>query len=235
MILKKQNLYSYIQMQLDDSYFVGLHGIADTADIINEYSNYSKIEKAENIMKIGLLNARGSTINLTVRNFGNLNETSEEKIYSFNNYGFYSPSGKETIIVTAIPYFFTHSNGKNIFGGYIEYIPEEASFYSEKAKCISDYLFKNLIPKELILGYYSYDTNSNVVDYISNPLHYSKISQGERDKFIDEKIPKSFSFDINDANSIEKMKKLSFLLSPLQKTIEQYENLIKLQNESKHI
>lgn len=221
MKINKNNLYSFIQSQLKEQCYVGLHGIADVSDLSNQYSNLSKEEKANSILTNGLINARGTTIGLTVRNFGDLNDSNLEKINDFNNYGFYSPSGKETIMVIAIPYFFEDSNGKKLFGGFKEYNSKN----NNNAECITDYLFRNNIPPEMIMGYYSYDKGADTVDYIENPKYYANLSQSEKDVFIRKTFPPQLSYDVNNEETMERIREYGIIESA-QKTAMQYDAIM---------
>lgn len=221
-------LYHYVKSMLSEDCYVELHGIADSADIANEYSDLSKEGKAQNMIKIGILNKRGVTTQLVARNFGNLNEETEEKILRFENYGFYSPSKEEMVVVVAIPYYFIHSNGMKIFGGYNEYHPQGEALNIEEAGCITDALFSKVIPPEMILGYYSFketgslDTN---VTFVKNPGYYGNLSQEEKDKFIDEHFSISDLYDVNDENRMSKIESWAFLSKGRTHTVEQYKRI----------
>ena len=220
-------IYAFVKSLLPEDCYVELHGIADSSDIANEYSGLPKIEKARNMQKIGIINKRGVTTQLTARNFGNLKESTDEKVGRFVNYGFYSPSGEQVIVVIAIPYFFTHSNGMNIFGGFNEYIPQGEGSYEEVAGCISDSVFSKLIPPELILGYYSYSDKDSLYDdvtFVKNPRYYSNLSQEEKDKFID-KYYTSFRYDVNDERHMRGVEFIACTFKPAATTVEQYKTL----------
>ena len=243
MKLKKSELYNYIKEQLKFDCYVGLHGIADSSDLINEYSDLSKVDKARNIIKCGIINKRGVTIGLTVKNFGNLNSLTQEKINYFNNYGFYSPSGDEVIVVVAIPYYFEDSKGRKLFGGYKESSASSEYADNNMPECITDYLFRDNIPSEMVMGYYCYSNNDVEVEYSENPNYYSKLSQVQKDDFIGRWFAPNLSYDVNDSTSIEKIKWASSLLglayihgnnvkTPIINTIAQYERLGLLEKNS---
>ena len=190
-LIKKEELFKYFEEISGENYYFALHGIADNADLKNQYSDMSKEEKAQNMLNIGIINARHRTTALTCKIFGNLSETyirEKDAIIDFNNYSFYSKSGNQLIVVLSIPIVFEESTGKKIWGGWGKYTkPNETQDFGENAKCISDYSFSRLgfnIPSEVILGYYSYHDGDSVVEFTENPKHYSKLSQKEKDEFI---------------------------------------------------
>ena len=187
MRIKKDSLFSYFENLLGSSYYVGLHGISDDSDIKNEYSSMSKEEKAKSINSIGLINSRCLSIKSTCMIFGRLSETyknNKNMILSFNKYKAYNSSGKELIVVVAIPIMFMHSDGRMLFGGWMNCNVPYSDDYSP-FECISDKLCAFDIPKEFILGYYSYDENDDYVDFNFNNNFYGNISSIEKDKFID--------------------------------------------------
>lgn len=186
MRIKKGNLFSYFEELLGSSYYVGLHGISDDSDIKNEYSSMPKEEKAKNIMRSGLFNSRLKSIKSTCRIFGRLSETyktNKPKILEFNKYRAYFSNGKEYIVVVAIPILFMPSDGRMLFGGWMDC---DVSYNDDNSpfECISDKLCRMEIPKEFILGYYSYNENDSDVDFIFNNKFYSELSVSEKDEFI---------------------------------------------------
>lgn len=201
MEVRRIDLYDFIQQQLLDQCYVGLHYIPDYSSTNREFWDINKEEKAKSIVETGLKNSRGGTISLTVRNFGDLSEVTDEKVWRFINYG--QSASNEVIIVVAIPYFFNHSDGRKIFGGYIEYEPYGSGNYSEQAKCISDYIFRKHIPPEMILGYYKFDVNSDVAEYVPNNSHYLKLDQSKKDEFIEKYIPPLYAHDCNDKSYLD--------------------------------
>lgn len=232
MKILKQNLYEFIRNQVQEDTYIGLHGIADSSDLINQYSHLSKDDKARSIVERGLINGRGTTISLTVRNFGNLNIFDQEKIKLFNNYCFYSPSGYQVIIVVAIPYFFEDSQGRKLFGGYKEYPTPKPYIFNNIPECITDYIFRNKIPPEMILGYYSYHNKDEYVEYKENPYYFSKLFQYQKDEFIQKNLTGSFCYDVNDIEMVEHTKRVCEILgsimennSPIINTVLQYEKL----------
>ena len=48
-IIKRRELFKYLEERLENDYYVGLHGISDIPDIQNQYANMSKLEKYEEI------------------------------------------------------------------------------------------------------------------------------------------------------------------------------------------
>ncbi len=231
MTISREQVYELIKQLSENECYVGLHGIADKSDLINEFSHLSKNEKAKKILEVGLKNARGQTISHTVRNFGLLENMTIMDIKNINDYGFYSPSGEEAIVVISIPLFFEDSNGMKIFGGY----KESKSSDIDSAECITDYIFKDNIPTEMILGFYTYNRNGNNVEFIENPKYYSKLSQSEKDEFINRYFNKYNAFDVNNDELIERVKEFANdweHLSYLKKTIEQYEHRLEKQKNN---
>lgn len=185
MKIRRDNLFRYFENTLGSSFYVGLHGISDDPDFINEFSNLSNDEKAKNIMRIGLINSRKKSIKSNCRIFGRLSDTYENNkkiILDFNKFKAYKCDGKQYIVVVAIPILFLHSDGRVLFGGWMN--PEV--LYNDDTspfECISDKLCKDLIYPEFILGYYSYD--NDIVDFIPNNRFYGNLSIDEKDSFID--------------------------------------------------
>ena len=233
MTINKNQIYDLIKQLSKNECYIGLHGIADNSDIKNDFSHLSKAEKAQKILELGLKNARGQTISHTVRNFGILENITASDAENINNYSFYSPSGEETIVVVAIPIFFEDSKGRKIFGGY----KEEKKVSIDSAECITDYIFKDNIPSEMILGSYKYSADNQTVEFIENPKYYSHLSQSEKDDFINKYFSKFNVFDINDTEQIEKI--IEFAkdwdnMPYLQKTIAQYERGLEMEKNESH-
>lgn len=186
MKIKKSNLFSYFEELLGPSFFVGLHGISDNPDFKNEYSDLSKEEKAKNIVSMGLINSRHKSIKSTCRIFGRLSETYKKNkrlILDFNKYRAYNSNGKQYIVVVAVPVVFFPSDGRALFTGWMDC---DVSYNDDFSpfECITDKLCKNCIPKEFILGYYSYDENDDYVDFTFNNGYYTELSLSLKDKFI---------------------------------------------------
>ena len=210
MIIKKEEIFDYLESITGDKCYVGLHGIADRSDIQNEYSNLSKIEKAENMLKIGIINARGSSMQATVQFFGNLSAQNDVAcVQAINNYSFYSfQSRKEVVMVVAIPIIFNKTDGHAFFGGWIDGKDTENP---ERFESISDYCVfmgdnkKNhmevIIPSEFIFGYYTYTKGDEKVEMTLNPRFYYNLSNEEKDTFISNFIPKSCEIDIYQKKS----------------------------------
>jgi hypothetical protein len=186
MRINKACLFSYFENLLGSSYYVGLHGISDDSDFKNEFSSLSKEDKAKNIMKSGLINSRRLSIKSTCTIFGRLSETyktNKSKILDFNKYKAYFSTGKEYVVVVAIPILFMPSDGRILFGGWMDC---DVSYNDDNSpfECISDKLCRMGIPKEFILGYYSYNENDSDVDFVFNNKFYSELSVSKKDEFI---------------------------------------------------
>ena len=234
MKINKNELYEFIQSRLQDECYVGLHGIADKSDLVNQYSILPKMDKAKNILDTGIINGRSTTIGLTVKNFGNLDDKDSDKISKFNSYGFYSPSGEEVIMIVAIPYYFSDSNGRKLFGGYKEY---DSPIYKQNTmpECITDYIFRDNIPPEMILGFYSYKHDDTEVEYVENPNYYSKLAQEQKDDFIVKWFIPTLSYDVNNNDTMANVEIAGSLLglafgdgnvTPVANTATQYRNLL---------
>ena len=187
MRIKKDSLFSYFENLLGSSYYVGLHGIADDSDLKNEYSSMSKEEKAKNIVSLGLINSRCLSIKSTCMIFGRLSETyknNKNLILNFNKYKAYRTDGKQYIVVVAVPIMFMPSDGRMLFGGWMDcgvpYSDDTSPF-----ECITDKLCMFNIPSEFILGYYSYENNTDYVDFDFNNNFYANLSMNDKDKFVE--------------------------------------------------
>lgn len=188
MRIKKDCLFSYFEDLLGSSFYVGLHGIADDSDLKNEYSNLSKEEKARNIISTGLINSRCMSIKSTCKIFGRLSETYKDNkslILNFNKYRAYRTEGKQFIVVVAVPILFMPSDGRMLFGGWMDCNVPFNDDYSP-FECITDKLCMFKIPSEFILGYYSYEDKNDYVDFNLNNHFYNLLPIDEKDKFVDE-------------------------------------------------
>ena len=117
-------------------------------------------------MDNGLLNNRQISIKSTCHIFGRLSDTYERNKYSiidFNNLNVYKTELEHFVVVVAVPVIFSHSDGRRIFGGWmnpnIPYNDDKSPF-----ECITDFLFKTGIPKEIILGYYHFNSDEKDVE-----------------------------------------------------------------------
>lgn len=128
MKVKKDELYYFLSDNIGTSAYVGIHGTANRGDIENEYMNMSKEEKAQNIMKIGLINKRNSTLTLTCIFYGILpmltdNADKRDLISILNNSSYangYDDGKHQVMVVIAIPVEFIKSNNTKYFGGWID-------------------------------------------------------------------------------------------------------------------
>lgn len=209
MKIRKKDLFSFFESWLGNSCYIGLHGIADEPDLKNEFSEMSKVEKAENILKLGLINSRKMSIKSTCTIMGILPETykkHKDLLEDFNNYTAYNtPSKEHIIVIIAVPIVFEDSNNRKIFGGWmnpkIPYNDDESVF-----ECITDQLFEDNIPKEMILGYYSFKENDEEVDFVYNNNFYLFLEQTKRDKFIKDLFDNNDCvYDLNNKDCLIKM------------------------------
>lgn len=203
MKIKKNELFKYLEELLGNSCYVGLHGISEDPDIKNEFSDMTTVEKAKNIVKEGLRNERKMSIKSTCAIFGRLTETYKENkklILELNGYTAYKTEGQHVIVIVAVPVTFDHSDGRKIFGGWMN-INTPYNDDSSPFECVTDRVFKNGIPQEMILGYYAYNKNESEVDFVFNDEHYLNLSQDARDRFIQETFDANqMAIDINNAN-----------------------------------
>lgn len=203
--IKKSNICDYINSLLDDKCYVGLHSIVDDPTTLPVCLSSDKQENAISIMKNGLINSRGGTLNHTVRFFGDISNASydiKKKISDY--YQGINRSGEYFVEVVAIPYFFEDGLGKKIFGGYKVY--DNDSQFNESPECMTDMIFSQCVPSEMILGYYSYDEYEDKVVFVQNPKYYSKLPIPEKQMF----IQKYFggygdSLDVNNKENVSKM------------------------------
>lgn len=220
MKINKKDIFKYLEERTGSIAYIGLHGISENPDINTNFSNFTTEEKAENILKTGLLNNRQCSISRTCVIYGNLSNTYEEQknlIISLNNYSAYDTQGTQFIVVVAIPIIFECSDKSMIFGGWMNPTTE----YSTEFKCLTDKAFKFGIPKEMILGYYSYNPQDEEVEFIENKSYYSELSQPEKDifikRYIDKETDESYSF-----SGILKHQK------------DEYQNRVQRKKEKKH-
>ncbi len=229
--VEKSNICDYINSLLKDRCYVGLHSIVDDPTTNNNYLSNNKRENAISIMNRGLINSRGGTLNHTIRFFGDLSVASSEiKNKMSNYYQGINRSGEYYVEVVAIPYFFEDGLGRKIFGGYKEYDSE--SQFRERAECVTDALFSQCVPSEMILGYYSYDEHEKKVTFVHNTRYYSNLSIGEKQKFIQKYFNNYVdSLNINANENVSKMedfiKRFPTIKDPFSNTLRQYISLKK--------
>lgn len=204
MRINRKESFRYFEELLGDNYYVGLHGISNHPDIENEYFKMNKEEKAKNILNIGLLNHRKKSIKSTCRIFGRLStlyNKDKKSILEFNKFLPYRSDNNNYVIVVAIPIVFEHSDGRKIFGGWmnpnIHYNDDNSPF-----ECITDLMFYDKIPKEMILGYYNFNTSDEELAFTPNNKHYSYLEQEEKDKFIKDYFDENdFVIDLNNLSN----------------------------------
>jgi len=203
--IDRKKICEYINSLLNDRCYVGLHSIMDIPTTTNGYENLSKSERAISILEKGLLNSRGNALNHTVRFFGDLAVANPEiKDKMSNYYQGINHSRENYVVVVAIPYFFEGPQGQKMFGGYKSYDSE--SQFRENLECISDAIFSERVPSEMILGYYTYDDKEQIVSFVENPRYYSKLSQEEKSQFVTKHFGSYVDrFDVNNPNNVEKM------------------------------
>lgn len=199
MRIKKDELYYFLSENLGTSSYVGIHGTAIRGDIENEYMNMSKKEKAQNIMKIGLINKRASNLTLTCNFFGilpTLTESADRRqlIPLLNNSSYINGYDKgeqgQVMVVVAIPIEFIKKDNTRYFCGWIDTQSSNGAY--GKAFCLSDYLFRSQIPPECIYGYYTYQNKEDSeVEFYLNENHYFRLSPERREEFIKENIEES--------------------------------------------
>lgn len=227
--IDRKKICEYINSLLNDRCYVGLHSIVDIPTTSNGYENLSKNERAISILENGLLNRRGSALNHTVRFFGDLAVANPEiKDKMSNYYQGINRSGENYVAVVAIPYFFEGPQGQKMFGGYKSYDSE--SQFRESSECISDTIFSERVPSEMILGYYTYDDKEQIVSFVENPRYYSKLSREEKLQFVMKHFGSYVDrFDVNNAGNVEKMfnyiKNMSQVNGAFNNTINQYLSL----------
>ena len=206
--IDKKMICDYINSLLKDRCYVGLHSIVDSPTTSNPYINLPKKEKAYSILKNGLINSRGGSMNRTVRFFGDLSGATADIKNKMSEYyeGINSRTGENYVVVVAIPYFFDGADGKKYFGGYKNY--DSQAQFNEDIECYTDYKFSYLIPSEMILGYYTYDDNEKTVTFFQNPRYYSNLSEEEKIKFAEAIFKNDVArLDINNPKVIAKMEK----------------------------
>jgi len=203
MVIKRDELFKFLEELTGDKCYVGLHYIFDDSDFKNEFSHLSKEEKAINIMKTGLINERMASMKSTCKIFGNLSttyESNKNEVIGTNRFSFTSLNGENVVVVVAVPIVFEDTKGRKLFGGWMN---PGMGFNDDDSplECITDKLFEQNIPKETILGYYTFDDGDKEIEFISNDKHYLLLSDEEKDKFIQEYFDKNdCSIDINNPN-----------------------------------
>jgi hypothetical protein len=110
-------------------------------------------------------------------------------------------------MIVVVPTFFNHSDERKIFGGWmnagVKYSDDDSPF-----ECITDQLFKEKIPKEMILGYYYFDTNDTEAELIFNDEYYDRLSQEQKDRFIEETFDKNnVSINLNEDDYVHDIMK----------------------------
>ena len=206
MKLKRRELFRYFEEIFGNEYYIGFHGISDNPDIKNQYADMKKTEKAENILKEGLINERQISIKSTCKIFGRLSDAYEKDksvIWSMNEFSCYRTAKQHVVIIVAVPVSFKHSDGRNIFGGWMNpnqgYSDDDSPF-----ECVTDKLFKKRIPREMIFGYYYFDDNDKEAELVLNDEYYDKLSQEQKDRFIEEMFDKNnLDINLNKENFVE--------------------------------
>lgn len=236
--IDRKKICEYINSLLNDRCYVGLHSIVDVPTTITGYDNLSKSERAISILENGLINTRGGALNRTVRFFGDLAVANPEiKDKMSNYYHGINQSGENYVAVVAIPYFFEGPQGQKMFGGYKSYDSE--SQFRESSECISDTIFSERVPSEMILGYYTYDDKEQIVSFIENPRYYSKLPREEKLQFVTKHFGSYVDrFDVNNPDTIEKMSKyiqgMRQINGAFNNTISQYLSLKGLNLDHSH-
>lgn len=202
MRIKKDELYYFLSDNIGTSSYVGIHGTAIRGDIENEYMDMTKEEKAQNIMKIGLINKRATNLTLTCNFFGILptlieNEDKRKLIPLLNNSSYINAYDKgeqgQVMVVVAIPVEFIKSDNTRYFCGWIDAQSSNGGY--AKPFCLSDYLFRTQIPPECIYGYYTYqDKEDSEVEFHFNENHYLNLTPEKREQFINENIEETMLF-----------------------------------------
>ena len=236
--IDRKKICEYINSLLNDRCYVGLHSIVDVPTTSSGYENLSKSERAISILEKGLINTRGSALNRTVRFFGDLAVVNPEIRDKMSNYYHgINQSGENYVAVVAIPYFFEGPQGQKMFGGYKSYDSE--SQFKESSECISDTIFSERVPSEMILGYYTYDDKEQIVSFVENPRYYSKLSREEKLQFVTKHFGSYVDrFDVNNPDTIEKMSKyiqgMGQINGAFNNTISQYLSLKELNLDHSH-
>lgn len=236
--IDRKKICEYINSLLNDRCYVGLHSIVDIPTTSSGYENLSKSERAISILEKGLINTRGSALNRTVRFFGDLAVANPEiKDKMSNYYQGINRSGENYVAVVAIPYFFEGPQGQKMFGGYKSYDSE--SQFRESSECISDTIFSERVPSEMILGYYTYDDKEQIVSFVENPRYYSKLTREEKLQFVAKHFGSYVDrFDVNNPETVEKMfnyiKGMEQVNGAFNNTISQYLSLKELNLDHSH-
>jgi len=236
--IDRKKICEYINSLLNDRCYVGLHSIVDVPTTITGYDNLSKGERAISILENGLLNSRGSSLSRTVRFFGDLSvANSEIKDKMSNYYQGINRSGENYVAVVAIPYFFEGPQGQKMFGGYKNY--DSDAQFKEGSECISDTIFSEKVPPEMILGYYTYDDKEQIVSFVENPRYYSKLTREEKLQFVAKHFGSYVDrFDVNNPETVEKMfnyiKGMEQVNGAFNNTISQYLSLKELNLDHSH-
>ena len=202
MKVKKDELYYFLSDNIGTSAYVGIHGTAIRGDIENKYMDMTKEEKAQNIMKIGLINKRASNLTLTCNFFGILpalteNANKRKLIPLLNDSSYINSYDKgeqgQVMVVVAIPVEFIKSDNTKYFCGLIDV--QSSNGHYDDPFCLSDYLFKTQIPPECIYGYYTYQNKDDKeVNFHYNESYYSRLTPKKRDEFIKKNIEESYIF-----------------------------------------
>jgi len=236
--IDRKKICEYINSLLNDRCYVGLHSIMDIPTTTNGYENLSKSERAISILEKGLLNSRGNALNHTVRFFGDLAVANPEiKDKMSNYYQGINHSRENYVVVVAIPYFFEGPQGQKMFGGYKNY--DSDAQFREGSECISDTIFSEKVPPEMILGYYTYDDKEQIVSFVENPRYYSKLTREEKLQFVAKHFGSYVDrFDVNNPETVEKMfnyiKGMEQVNGAFNNTISQYLSLKELNLDHSH-
>lgn len=208
MKILKDELFFFIENLTGDNASVYLHGIADNSDNSTEFDELSKIEKAENICKNGLVISGNRRLAYTALGFGNLSDTYEQAkrhIPNFNEYNYSSPSGEIVTVIVAIPIVFEDSTGRKLYNGWDYCVTDDSSSREKYCESIAYYLQKGRILPEFILGYIVRSVDNNQFEFIENTRYYSKLSQENQDYFISDFFDKSrTAIDLESTEDLNK-------------------------------
>ncbi|MBQ9012545.1 MAG: hypothetical protein IJ094_03110 [Bacilli bacterium] len=243
--IDNNEIFDFFENLVGDKTYFGLHLIYDKEqkNEIPEYSALSKEGQALSILDFGLINQYGNTIKHTVSMYGNLSYHPDSKrkkdINEYNKY-----TSKENIsitIVVAIPIFFETSDGIKMFGGWDvknSFFYDEHT-YNRSPECITDMIFSDKIPPEMILGYYITRPKEEKSEFYSNEKYYYNLPQLDRDKFVNkyfkrEKLIYNVNGNINFSRWILSMKEQydEYVSKEYQDALAKR---IELREEKKHI
>ena len=131
----------------------------------------------------------------------------KDQILGMNEYTCYRTKKEHVIVIVAVPTTFEYSDGRKILGGWMN-VNVLYSDDDSPVECITDKLFREEIPREMILGYYYFENENQDAHFVENDAFYENLDQEQKDKFIEKLFDRNdLAIDLNNAHYMEELMK----------------------------